>query len=99
MGNVKIDVDKVNEARIAAKEIVKSVETTYDSCERLISYVQAAKWNGKSRESFLAYLEIIRDYHKDLKSAVKKQTKALKNLERYLDEYQNDSEVRKVRNL
>lgn len=99
MGKVKIDGHKVNEAKIAAKEIVKSVETTYDSCEKLISYVHAAKWSGKSRDSFISYMEIIQAYHKDLKSAVAKQTKALNNLDGYMDDYQRDSAVREVRNL
>lgn len=99
MGSVKIDGSKVNEAKVAAKTIETSVGKTYDSCEKLISYIHSAKWSGSSRDSFLTYIEIIQKYHKDLKSAVAKQTKALNNLEGYVDDFQRDSAVKEVRNL
>ena len=99
MGSVKIDGNKVNEAKIAAKAIELSVGKTYASCGKLISYVHAAKWSGKSRDNFLTYIEIIQLYHKDLQSAVEKQTKALNNLDQYVGDFNRDSSVKEVRNL
>lgn len=99
MGNVKIDGEKVNEALIAAKSIEESVKNTAKSCEKLISYVHSAKWSGNSRNSFLSYLEIIQAYHKDIATAVTKQTKALNNLEGYINDFQRDSSVKEVRSL
>lgn len=99
MGSVRIDGDKVNEAKSAAKALEQSIEKSYDQCDQLISYLNAAEWSGKSRDAFLTYLEIIQKYHYDMKSAVAKQTKALNNLEGYFDDFLQDSSVREVRNL
>jgi len=99
MGDVKIDGGKVNEAKAAAKALEQSINRTYDQCEQLISYVNSAKWSGKSRDAFLTYLEIIQKYHRDMKTAVPKQTKALNNLDGYFDDFLQDSSVREVRNL
>lgn len=99
MGSVKIEGNKVNEAKIAARAIEVSVGRTYESCGKLISYVNSAKWSGKSRDNFLTYIEIIQLYHKDLQSAVEKQTKALENLDQYVGDFNRDSSVKEVRNL
>ena len=99
MGSVKIDGDKVNEAKIAAKAIELSVGKTYESCGKLINYVYSAKWSGKSRDNFLTYMEIIQQYHEDLQFAVEKQTKALNNLDKYIGDYNRDSSVKEVRNI
>ncbi|MFU0791782.1 MAG: WXG100 family type VII secretion target [Virgibacillus proomii] len=99
MGDVKIDVDRLNEARVAARSMENAIRASYDQCEELLSYVQSAKWSGKSRDSFLSYLEIIAQYHKDLKEAAVLQTKALRNLSDYINDFSKDSAVKEVRNL
>ncbi|QTN00541.1 hypothetical protein ERJ70_15300 [Sediminibacillus dalangtanensis] len=99
MGEVRIDGNRLNEARAAARTLESTIDSTYEQCEQLISFVHSAKWSGKSRDSFLSYLEIISQYHKDLKSAAALQTKALNNLHRYIDDFRNDSSVKEVRNL
>jgi uncharacterized protein YukE len=99
VGSVKIDGDKVNEAKAAAKTLEQSIQHTYETCEQLISYLHSAEWSGKSRDSFLSYLEIIQKYHHDMRSALEKQTKALNNLDGYMDDFLQDSSVREVRNL
>lgn len=99
MGGVKIYDNKVHEAMTAAKELEESIKRTYDSSKRLITFMHTAKWSGKSRDAFLSYLEIIHEYHKDLKKAVGKQTKALNNIDGYLNDFLQDGSVRKVRNL
>ena len=77
MGKVRIYEERVNEAKAAAKILEQSIKTSRDTCEQLISYVSAAEWSGKARDSFLSYLEIIQKYHKDIEVAVQLQTKAL----------------------
>lgn len=99
MGSVKIHDDKVKEAQIAAKALEQSIQTSLTSCDELISYILAAKWSGKARDSFLSYLEIIQQYHSDMLEATKKQTKALNNLEGYYHDFLQDSSVKEVRNL
>lgn len=99
MGNVRIYGEKAYEAKMAAKALEQSVKNTFESCEQLISYIHSAKWSGKARDTFLTYLEIIQQYHKDMESALAKQTKALNNLEGYFNDFLHDGSVREVRNL
>jgi hypothetical protein len=99
MGKVIIHEDKLNEAKTAAKALEQSIDQTYETCKQLLSYVNKAEWNGKARDSFLTYLEIIEKYHQEMKGAVKKQTKALNNLDGYLDDFLKDSSVKEVKNL
>ncbi|RDW16459.1 hypothetical protein CWR48_16375 [Oceanobacillus arenosus] len=99
MGDVRIDGRKLNEAKVAAQAVEKSINASYQQCEQLLSFVQSAKWSGKSRDSFISYLDIIYQYHNDLKSAVALQKKALNNLDRYVDDFSKDSSVKEVRNL
>lgn len=99
MGKVKIDIEKAHEAKAAAKALEESIDTTYDTCEKLISYIHSAKWSGKSRDTFLTYLEIIQKYHGDLKTAVAKQTTALNHLDGYIDDFLQDGAVKEVKNL
>lgn len=99
MGSVKIDGVKANEARVAAKDLEQSIDKTYDTCNQLMGYIHSAQWSGKSRDAFLTYLEIIQKYHKDLKSAVAKQTVALNHLEGYMDDFLQDGSVKEVKKL
>ncbi|CDQ40392.1 MULTISPECIES: WXG100 family type VII secretion target [Virgibacillus] len=99
MGDVRVDGNKLNEAKTAAKALEDSINSTYEQCEELLSFAQSAKWSGKSRDSFISYLDIIHQYHHDLKSAVALQTKALNNLEGYMDDFNKDSSVKEVRHL
>lgn len=99
MGNVRIHDDRVNEAKIAAEALEQSIKTTYASCEQLISYIHSAEWSGKARDAFLSYIEIIQKYHKDMVHAVEKQTKALNNLEGYMNDFLQDPSVKEVKNL
>lgn len=99
MGSVKIDESKLNEAKMAAEEMELSIQTAYDQCETLLSQLHAAKWQGKSRDTFVSYLDIIYKYHNDLNEAVKLQTKALNNMSGYMNDFNQDSSVKEVRNL
>ena len=99
MGKVRIYEERVNEAKAAAKNLEQSIKTSHDTCEQLISYVSAAEWSGKARDSFLSYLEIIQKYHKDIELAVELQTKALNNIEGHKNDFLQDSSVKEVRNL
>lgn len=99
MGNVRIYRDKVNEAKAAAKELEQSIKKTYHTCDQMIAYIHSADWSGKARDAFLSYIEIIKKYHKDMINAVEKQTKALNNLEGYMDDFLQDSLVKEVRSL
>ncbi|MBC1614474.1 hypothetical protein HB937_14215 [Listeria welshimeri] len=87
MGNLKIDAEKVAEAKKSAAIVEESLKTTHDS------------WSGKSRDAFLTFMELIEQYHADVKKNYKKQKKALKALEEYVEEFENTSYSKDVRNL
>ncbi len=99
MVKVIIHEDKLNEAKVAAKELEQSVDQTYETCKQLLSYVNKSEWSGNARDSFLTYLEIIEKYHQEMKDAVKKQTKALNNLDGYMEDFLKDGSVKEVKNL
>lgn len=96
---VTIHGDKVGEARTIAKEIDTALEDSYTEATDLKTYVDGVTWKGKSKKAFVAYLDIVVQYHKDVKSAMKEQTKALENLENYIEAYDSESKVREVKNL
>ncbi|WP_430536007.1 WXG100 family type VII secretion target [Listeria rocourtiae] len=96
---VTIQGDNVGEAKKIANDIDKALETSYEEAKNLKDYVNDVTWKGKSKKAFVAYLDIIVQYHKDVKSAMKEQTKALENLEKYIEAYDSESKVREVKNL
>ncbi|MBC1458186.1 WXG100 family type VII secretion target [Listeria newyorkensis] len=96
---VTIHGDNVGEAKKIANDIDKALKTSYDEATKLKEYVNGVSWKGKSKKVFVAYLDIIVQYHKDVKSAMKEQTKALENLEKYIEAYDSESKVREVKNL
>ncbi|MBC6310990.1 WXG100 family type VII secretion target [Listeria sp. FSL L7-1582] len=96
---VEIYGDEAKEARKLAKEIDTALKNSYTDATSLQSFVHGVTWKGKSKDAFVAYLDIIVQYHKDVKSAMKEQTKALENLETYIEAYDSESKVREVKNL
>ncbi|EUJ32218.1 WXG100 family type VII secretion target [Listeria cornellensis] len=96
---VTIYGDKVGEAKALANQIDTSLSTTYTQAKNLKSYVNGVSWKGKSKKAFVAYLDIIVQYHKDVKEAMEKQTKALENLEKYITAFDSEAKVREVKNL
>ncbi|MBF2476206.1 WXG100 family type VII secretion target [Listeria seeligeri] len=99
MGDLKIDADKVAEAKASAKIVEKSLETTHEKCKAVISYVEGASWSGKSRDAFLTFMELIEQYHADVKKNYKKQKKALNALDDYVKDFEETSYAKDVKKL
>lgn len=99
MANLKINAAKVEEARSSAKKIEQSLAETHARCEKLISYASSCSWKGKTKQAFLSYLEIIEKYHADVKKKYKKQSKALKNLEKNIADFEDENICREVKNI
>lgn len=99
MGNVKINASKVADAKKSAKVIEESLGTTHEKCKAVISYVEGASWSGKSRDAFLTFMELIEQYHADVKTNYKKQKKALKALDDYVKDFEETSYAKEVRKL
>ncbi len=99
MANVKIDAGKVAEAKAQAKIVETSLSAVHKQCQSLISYVNGAKWDGKTRDAFLTYIELIEKYHAEVKKQYKKQRKALNELQDYEADYEEQFIVREVKRL
>ncbi|MBC1487313.1 WXG100 family type VII secretion target [Listeria seeligeri] len=99
MGNLKIDANKVAEAKASAKIVGESLDATHKKCKAVISYVEGASWSGKSRDAFLTFMEIIEQYHADVKKNYKKQKKALNALDDYVKDFEDTSYAKDVKNL
>ncbi|GAF65117.1 hypothetical protein BTS2_2015 [Bacillus sp. TS-2] len=97
--DVIIHDHRVQEAKAAATKLKSSIDTTYNQSKTLLYYVQSSSWKGSARDSFVTYLEIIIQYHQDLKETAALQTKALNNIEKHKNDFQNDATVREVKNL
>lgn len=100
MSNDMIIHDRtLQKAQTEARNLERSVNRAYSKCEKLHSLVQSANWQGSARDSFLSYLEIIQQYHAELKEAASLQTKALNNLERYKRDFLHHPSVKEVKRL
>ncbi|MFP7168913.1 hypothetical protein [Terribacillus halophilus] len=97
--DVVIDQEGWSSAKDAAAKLKESLDNTYAQSEELLALVQGSNWKGKSRDSFLAYLELLIQYHADLKDAANLQKKALDNLEDYKADFSNHKSVREVKSL
>lgn len=97
--DVMINQAELETAKSSAAELKESLDNTYAQGEALLSLVQGSSWEGKSRDSFLAYLELLLQYHADLKDAASLQKKALDNIENYQSDFQSHNAVREVKSL
>lgn len=99
MSDLKIHYSELGNAIQLSKEINKELEQSLKTANELRSYLASAKWNGKTKDAFEAYLSLIRQYHDDLIDIMKDHEKALKNLKKTVDEYNSSSEVSSIKGL
>ncbi|SDC36219.1 Proteins of 100 residues with WXG [Terribacillus halophilus] len=97
--DVQIKSSELQQAQKAAKKLAASLEKSYEQCEALLKAADVDGWEGKSHDSFLTYLELIKQYHADLKEAADLQQKALENLRDYKYDFLNSSLVKEVRHV
>lgn len=99
MGKVEINDSDLQQAIYYSKAIQEALYTSYTKSNDLKSYMKSAKWSGSTRRAFEAYLDLITQYHKDMNCIMRKHTKALENLNTYMENFENCEGVRKVRKL
>jgi uncharacterized protein YoxC len=97
--DVQIKSSELEQVQRAAKRLQASLDKSYEQCEALLKAANVDGWEGKSRDSFLTYLELIAQYHADLKVAAELQGKALDNLRGYKYDFLNSALVREVRDV
>lgn len=99
MSDLKIHYSELGNAIQLSKDINKELEQSLKTSNELKNYLASAKWNGKTKDTFEAYLSLIRQYHDDLIDIMKDHEKALNNLKKKVDEYNSSSEVSSIKGL
>lgn len=99
MSKIEILGAELEQANKGAEELKKSIKASLDTTKELKKYVSSAKWSGDTRDAFVAYLDIISQYHSDLYAATKLQTAAFKHLEENISAFDNQTDAAKVRSL
>ena len=99
MSDLKIHYSELGNDIQLSKDINKELEQSLKSSNELKNYLASAKWNGKTKDTFEAYLSLIRQYHDDLIDIMKDHEKALNNLKKKVDEYNSSSEVSSIKGL
>ena len=99
MADLKIKYKDLETAIQLSKEINQELTNSYQTVTRLKSYLQSAKWSGKTKVAFESYLDIIHKYHKDLRSIMQEHEKAVSGLKKSIDNYNNSSEVSSIKGL
>lgn len=96
---LKIDENLLNDAEGYAEQLKNSINDSYQGAEKLKQTVLGASWKGEARDTFLTYLELIMQYHKDLNDTASLQEEALKNLRGYKIDFQAHPKLQELRNL
>lgn len=99
MSKIEVKGSELTEVIESATTMEKGVSETLAKAKALQTKVESANWKGKAKKSFVAYLDLICQYHEDLHTAVKKQKKAVKSLKTDISAFDDLAEPSKVRGL
>ena len=99
MADLKIKYKDLETAIQLSKEINQELTSSYQTVTQLKTYLQSAKWSGKTKVAFESYLDIVNKYHKDLRSIMEEHEKAVTSLKKSIDNYNSSSEVASIKGL
>ena len=99
MADLKIDYAELQTAIQLSKDISKELGTSYQTVTQLRKYLEGAAWSGQTKDAFQVYLALIHQYHKDLNDIMKEHKKAVNNLKKTIDEYNQTPEVESIKGL
>lgn len=99
MSHFKVNSDGLSKMIRASLKVDAAVAETLKKCELLQGAAASAKWQGEARDVFESYLDIIHQYHQDLKKATALQEKALQHLLSDCGKYHQFYEVEAVRKM
>lgn len=99
MADLKIDYANLQTAIQLSKDISKELSTSYQTVTQLRNYLENASWSGETKEAFQVYLALIHQYHKDLKDIMKEHKKAVTDLKKTIDTYNQKPEVESIKGL
>ena len=99
MAELKINYSDLETAIHLSKDISDEINESYQTVSELKSFLETARWSGQTKLSFQAYLDLIHQYHNDLKGIMKDHQTAVQDLKTSIDEYNNSSEVASIKEL
>ncbi|MBC2265064.1 WXG100 family type VII secretion target [Listeria booriae] len=97
--HIKINGDVLRDAVSHANQLEKGIKDAYANSKILKSDLESGSWSGEARDAFVAYFDLIYQYHTELQSTVELNAKALRALGSNIESYNNDAKVKEVRNL
>ncbi|AIK37235.1 MULTISPECIES: WXG100 family type VII secretion target [Bacillus] len=96
---IEIHGNEISSAISYAEQIEKGVKESLQQANELKSHVTGSRWNGKTRDAFLCYLELLIQYNSEVADALEGQTKALKELDKNIHSFTNRDEVENIKRL
>lgn len=97
---VKINQDVLSSDIIPeVRQIEQSLEATYNQSSELIKIIKQLKWRGQARNSVIAYLDLVNQYHGDVLKAAQNHTTAVEQLDTNISNYNNESEVGRLNGI
>lgn len=82
-----------------AEQIEQGVKDSLQQARELQAYVISSHWNGKTRNAFLSYLELLIQFNTKMAEALEGHTKALKELDEHIQSFTNHPEVKEIKKL
>lgn len=100
MSNIEIKSGDLSEVISSASKAESAMRASLDVAKALVSsssgYDQT--WTGESKDSYLMYLGIVKQYHEDLAKCVKSYKKAVSELQKDIDSF-DSSKMGEIRGI
>lgn len=99
MSDIRIYYTKLGTAIQLSKEINDALERSKQAANSLKTFLASATWSGQTKNQMEARLTIIIQYHDALNKIMKNHKKALDNLKKNIDAYNQSKEVGTIKGL
>lgn len=97
MAELYFDEAKFGELKSAVEAFKKSFGAYYDDAKAFQSYVEGSSWAGETRKEFTAFLSLVLQYHKAMKSeALKEHSVLLGEMQEELSSFLNFGEFQNL---
>lgn len=106
MQDFRISGREMNRLSEELKTVQENIDSSYKRISNLVEKVEdESKWSGKQKDTFLAYIKLMEEYHKSFtdnseENPIKQALNGLKELDDHVEAFYTDfSEYKKVEGL
>lgn len=106
MQDFRVSGREMNRLAEELKTVQENIDSSYERIANLVQRIDTEdKWKGKQRDTFLAYIELMEQYHRSFtdnseENPIKQALEGLKELGENVDGFYTDfSEYKKVEGL